>query len=272
MRETAMNDAIELPGEREAVDLARECVYRFLAWVLRDPYSAEARPWLDPGDRALAALAAELLRAEALAHPAALGFAELPPEQLTLQPLLAHLSDDPAAFRREYDRVFGLVISKECPPYETEYHPAKETFQRSQELADIAGFYRAFGLQPAAACPERPDHIALECEFMAFLLLKKRLVRATPEPAGRCERSEVCGQAERAFFADHLAWWVPAFARGLRRKAEDGLFEAVGQLLGAFIAVERGLLAVPAPRLPVQAALIERPEEQAGCTGCTIGL
>ena len=131
--------------------------------------------------------------------------------------------------RAEYDRVFGLVVPKECPPYETEYHPTQETFVRSQQMADIAGFYRAFGIEPAQSSPERPDHLALELEFMAFLLTKKRLALAAveldPEAA---EQVSICDRAQRDFFRDHLAWWVPSFAAGLRRKAGGRLLRRPG--------------------------------------------
>jgi TorA maturation chaperone TorD len=166
--------------------------------------------------------------------------------------------------------VFGLVLSRECPPYETEYYPSAEPFFRAQQLADIAGFYRAFGLQTAKATPERPDHLALELEFMAFLLRKERLAWASAEVnAAAMEQAGICAEAQQSFFRDHLAWWVPSFVMGLRRKAERGFYWAVGQILAAFMPSERPRLGVAAPRLPLQPALIERPEEQTGCSECT---
>jgi TorA maturation chaperone TorD len=259
---------VELLEDTMAVDLARECLYRFLAAMLRDPAGAERGSLLSADNQKLAQQAAELLREEA--QSIALGFGELPPSELDIQPLLAQLAEPIGTQAAEYDRVFGLVIAKECPPYETEYYPAAETFQRSQQLADIAGFYRAFGIDPSLSLPERPDHIALELEFMAFLITKKRLALAA-DKSDSCgiEQALICDDASRKFFADHLAWWVPAFALGLRHKAAGGLYAAVADVLAAWVPAERERLNIPAPRLPVQAVLIERPEEQAGCAGCS---
>jgi TorA maturation chaperone TorD len=252
----------EPAAEAAAVDLARECLYRFLAAALTDPLADPAALLADPASRRLAAHAADLLREEGRASPAALGFGELPAEDLDLAPLLALAARPRAERTAEYDRVFGLVPSRECPPYETEYHAAAEPFFRAQQLADVAGFYRAFGLEPTRGRPERPDHIALELEFMAFLLAKKRL-------AADADQVVVCAEAEAAFFRDHLAWWVPSFATGLRRKAEGGLYTAVAQVLAALMPGERSRYGVPPPRVPLRATLIEPPEQQAGCAGCS---
>jgi TorA maturation chaperone TorD len=175
------------------------------------------------------------------------------------------------ALRAEYDRIFGLVVPKECPPYETEYYPTQETFARSQQMADIAGFYRAFGIEPAWSSPERPDHLALELEFMAFLLLKKREALATadvdPEAA---EQAHICDRAQRDFFCDHLAWWVPTFAAGLRRKAGGGYHDALAGALAAWVPDECRRLGIDAVLRPARPGLIEQPEEQSGCAACPL--
>jgi TorA maturation chaperone TorD len=251
-----------------AVDLARECLYRFLAAALGDPQSVSGGLLFDPACQRQARAAADLLRTEALAQSAPLGFGELPPERLTLGPLLETLPPRRDELTAEYDRIFGLVVSRECPPYETEYHPSTEPFFRSQQLADIAGFYRAFGIEPTADLPERPDHISLELEFLSLVLLKQRL--AALDGPGADERVAVCTEAGRTFLRDHLIWWISAFATGLRRKGAGGFYAAVSEVLAAFVAAERIRFHLPAPRLPVQATLIERPEEQAGCTGCEV--
>jgi TorA maturation chaperone TorD len=246
--------------ETAAIDLAREYLYRFLAAALSDPLSDQWTVLSDAASRSLAADAAELLREEAQASPAVLGFGEVPTDLLDLA-LLPALAVPREEWTAEYDRVFGLVPSREWPPYETEYHSTTEPFFRSQQLADVAGFYRAFGLEPSHRAPERPDHIAMELEFMAFLLAKKRL-------AENAEQVIVCTEAEAAFFRDHLAWWAPSFATGLRRKGAGGQYASVAQVLAALLPAERKRLGVSPPRMPLVATLIEQPEEQAGCAGC----
>jgi TorA maturation chaperone TorD len=260
-------DTEEMMPEAQAIDLARECMYRFLAAALSDPGSERWRLLLDFENQELAREAADLLRAEA--QPVSLGCGELSREALDVRPLLLETVRPLAELRAEYDRVFGLVPSRECPPYETEYHPSSETFFRSQQLADVAGFYRAFGLDPSRAEPERPDHVALELEFVAFLLLKKRLALASGAPdEDIAERVSLCEEAERTFFREHLAWWIPSFTRGLRRKAGSGFYVEAGRVLAALLPVERARFGLEAPRLSLPASLIERPEEQAGCAGC----
>ena len=248
--------------EATAVDMARECLYRFLAAALDDPQAKHRGLLAHAPSNLLAADAADLLRAEWQSSPFPLGFGELSAEELDLRPLLAECTRARENLTAEYDRVFGLVPARECPPFETEYLATTEPFFRAQQLADVAGFYRAFGLEPARGRGERPDHIALELEFMAFLLAKKRL-------AVDADQVVVCAEAEAAFFRDHVAWWAPSFATGLRRKAAGALYAAVGQVLAALLPVERGRFGIPPPRVPLRATLIEPPEQQAGCAGCT---
>jgi TorA maturation chaperone TorD len=253
---------VQLETESATIDLARECLYQFLAAALTDPLVDQGDLLTDASSLQLAADAADLLREEAEESGAVLGFGELAPDDLDLAPLLAASMRSSEEIVAEYDRVFGLVPSRECPPYETEYCTTSEPFYRAQQLADVAGFYRAFGLEPSRARPERPDHIVLQLEFMAFLIAKKRLSEDADQVA-------VCEQAEAAFFRDHLAWWAPSFATGLRRKGTGGPYAAVGQVLASYLPTERVRFGISPPRVPLKATLIEQPEDQAGCTSCS---
>jgi TorA maturation chaperone TorD len=255
------------PESSQAVDLARECLYRFLSAAIADPYSIGWGAVFDEPSRRLASDAAALLRAEIGTKDLSLAFGELPPAGLNVDSLVDHLEGPRDTIRLDYDRIFGLVVPRECPPYETEYHRAGDAFFRAQQLADVAGFYRAFGVDPSASPSERPDHIRLELEFMALLAMKKRLAAHEGDTTNEEHRS-VCADAECKFFAEHLAWWVPSFAAGLRRKAECGFYVDLADALAALVSAERSYLDIPGPDGPAVPSLIERPEEQSGCAGC----
>jgi TorA maturation chaperone TorD len=257
----------EFTTEAAALDLAREALYRFLAAAVADPHTRNWRLIVRHDDQQLARDAAAYLREEKSLQVSILGPGELPLDQLDLRPFLHDVQRPVCEIGADYDRIFGLLTCRECPPYETEYHPTSEAFFRTQQLADIAGFYRAFGLEPGRATSERPDHIALELEFMAFMLLKKRLALRSHD-AERWERADICDNAQRLFFREHLAWWLPAFATGLLRKAGSGFYASLARILAAFVAAERGHFEVPPSRRPLQVTLIEPSEEQAGCASC----
>jgi TorA maturation chaperone TorD len=256
------------PTDTVALDLARECLYRFLAEALTDPYTVAWTAVTDPENQTVARTAADLLRDEAGRRDVHLGFGELPPAHLNLGPVLRELARPIEELRSQFDHVFGLVGCTDCPPHESEYHRNREPFFRAQQMADAAGFYQAFGLRPRLLHPERPDHVALELEFMAFLLTKKRLALAmTADGDDAGAQAGVCDETQRTFFRDHLIWWAPAFARALERKSEGGLYAALAAVLAAFLPVERavlGLDALPQPQVP-------RPDaepEESGCAGC----
>jgi TorA maturation chaperone TorD len=265
--------ALDILPETDAVDLARECLYRFLSAVVTGPYDDGWFRVLDTHSQELASSAAELLRAVADPGANSLGPCELGVEDLDLAGLLANLRKPIGDLRTEHDHAFGLVIPRECPPYETEYFPSSENFARSQQMADIAGFYRAFGVEPSADRPERPDHLGLELEFMAVLFMKKRMALASAETnADATEQASVCERAERDFFRDHLAWWVPTFASGLSRKAKGGYLRALARVLAAVVPVERRRLDIPVSSGPTRPDFIERPEEQSGCASCPLNV
>lgn len=131
--------------------------------------------------------------------------------------------------------------------YESTYRGAHE-FQWAETLADLSGFYRAFGVEPSG---ERPDHLSVELEFMYVLALKE--IRARTED----ESFHVTREAERAFLRDHLAVWVPAFAQAVRRRVceigahKEGFYMRMLAWLERFLASECARLDVasvtPAP-------------------------
>jgi TorA maturation chaperone TorD len=265
-------NATELFGNRQTAQdsaqaLARQCLYRFTALALLDPRRGAWEQLNSLRPSRLLFDAAEVVREQAGAPPGGLARGERPLVDLYPEKVLAHLPATSAELNNEYEAVFGLLVSSDCPPYETEYIHSRFTFQRSNGLADVAGFYRAFGLDPSVKYPERHDHIVLELEFMAHLSALLHGPEVMHDPS-RGDRIEICRAAQKRFLAEHLAWWSPAFATLLARRAKEGFYQAAACFLSALIPVERAYLGVTVPSSSASPSRIERPEE---CDGCALG-
>jgi len=143
-----------------------------------------------------------------------------------LRDVLGRLGLSPALSGAE---VAGRAATRGVVPvYETSYEPGPgasggPTFQ----MADIAGFYRAFGFEVSG---ERPDHIVPELEFLALVLVKE----AYALMAGQVEGAEICATARRRFIAEHLGRWLPML-RERARGAEGG--EGLDDLAGIVLSL-----------------------------------
>ncbi|MFO0972102.1 MAG: molecular chaperone TorD family protein [Phycisphaerae bacterium] len=146
---------------------------------------------------------------------------------------------DAARLGDNYLRLFGHTVRSDCPAYELEYRDS-EVFQMSQTLADLGGFYAAFGVELAAASRERPDHLVAEWEFLALLATREALATEGADAALRdCLRA-----AQRSFLRDHAAYWMPACFARVRRAAPGGPFAPAAELGAALIAAWCGEFAV----------------------------
>jgi len=251
-----------MPGSRDT-SLARQALYRLASLALADPRTGSWEQLSDPATRDTAVAAAEVLRDDPAARPASLARGECALETLDLAAVFDHLADSAEAYEAAHGALFGLVVSSAvCPSHEADYVPEKQVFQQSHALADVSGFYRAFGLTPSRRFPERHDHISAELEFMSCLVALERKADESDEP----ERAALCRDAERRFLEEHLAWWVPTFARLLSIEAgPNSYYSAVAALLAALIPAERGLLDVAAPEHGAQPV---QPASPDACDGC----
>ena len=181
----------------------------------------------------------------------------------------ANSSDDPVAgvsrlreagqnlevLTLEYWRVFGHTTRGLVCACETEYGDDNK-FQQPNQLADISGYYLAFGLMPPSASEVRQDHVACECEFMEFLNLKEAHFMEAGEGTPQAEDTlAATRQAQRTFLRDHLGYFGRGFAS--RLATGGGYFGAWGALFLRFLEGECARLGVAAgpAELPVRPEL-----------------
>jgi DMSO reductase family type II enzyme chaperone len=128
------------------------------------------------------------------------------------------------AFLSCYRGLFGHTVRGSIPPYETEYGN-EALFQQPQELADLMGFYHAFGLHLKEGQHERPDHVSCECEFLMFLALKAAYALEHDDREMLAETRN----AEKLFLRDHLARFFPTFAAKVNREDPSGFYGTLAE-------------------------------------------
>ncbi len=161
------------------------------------------------------------------------------------------------ALASHYRWIFGHTPGGACPVYELSWLPAGD-FASEQELSDIGGFYRAFGVS-VGPMRERLDHMAIELEFLAYAAH----MEAEAERGGSLSLRDVSRRAQRSFLRDHLGRWAPAFFERMEARAPAGFYRelarfgarCVAQLVEELeiepalrVVVDSGALAEPAAR------------------------
>lgn len=153
---------------------------------------------------------------------------------------------DAPARAASFVRLFGHTARGLVCACETEYGP-DNPFHQPQQLANIAGYYLAFGLRPAAAAEARVDHIACELEFMGFLNRKHAmLLDVDRRSAEEAETLDATVRAERTFLRDHLGRFGRAFAVRVITQDPTGWFGAMAHVLLALLDAECARLRVEA--------------------------
>jgi DMSO reductase family type II enzyme chaperone len=231
--------------------MARSFLYQFLARGFEDP-AVESWSWLT-SDNTREALALTV-RALASKSTNMEKFAMALAEQLRPASL--------EGFQAAYVTAFGHAARGDCPLNEIEYGDLKaDPLFQPHRLADLAAFYRAFGLEVAEGAAERPDHIGMELEFMSVLAAKEAY--GYEHQLDEAE-FELCRNAQKKFLREHLGRWSPGFTRRLARVAVHETLAALAEFAREFIATECARFGLPTG----SDDLLLRPVDEAAETMC----
>jgi len=116
------------------------------------------------------------------------------------------------------------------PPYECS-NKLQGVAGHTGALADIAGFYKAFGMRVHG---DRPDHIVAELEFLAVVTLAE----SDAADRGDAEQQAVSADVARTFLRDHAGGWVDAWAARVRATTTDGPWAQLASLINGALAAE----------------------------------
>ena len=135
--------------------------------------------------------------------------------------------------RNEFVNVFGHTLSKQIAPYALEHLKNSDVFFRTQKLADLNGFYKAFGMEVESI--ERADHISTQTEFLSYLLLKEILA----EKDGLFVEMGICQDAFDQFQKDHFSDWAKMFAENTATKVDGIFYPLAGRFLSISLETEK---------------------------------
>lgn len=191
-------------------------------------------------------------------------------QEATAGPLADALPADAGALRSAYAEAFGNENEATVSQYETEYAPGT-LVTNTDQLADMAGFYRAFGLDVASDSRDRPDYLPTQLEFATHLLAQRAYLRTEADETGVA----IVTDAWAAFVEDHLGRWVPRFADAVHEEVDAPFYRVLADLLEALLEDETERLGVSPdvfeaePTAPLESVPgLERDEEGRLATSC----
>jgi len=174
-----------------------------------------------------------------------------------------HQRVDRETLEYEYNRLFAHLGSAKCPPYETEYG-YDNVFQKTQAMADIGGFYRAYQLDAADVNTERVDFISTELEFMSFLATSE----AYAHQHGNQDQLDICTDTQRKFLTAHLGRWAGVFVEVLILTTKVDYYRLLGRLTRAFFDDEAKKLGVTLEKVSGSNNETAKSPSPFDCDGC----
>ena len=139
-------------------------------------------------------------------------------------------TDDMEVLKLDYSRLFVGPYQLLAPPYGSVYMDSGNTVMGSSTL-DAANLYRDAGLDISGNFKQPPDHIAVELEFMYYLIFKE--LKAV-EKSDMDVASDYM-TLQKVFLQRHLGSWLPEFAERVEKEAETGFYRNLAKSTKEFV-------------------------------------
>lgn len=121
-------------------------------------------------------------------------------------------------------------------PFKTLVHPYSSLYfgsgtLMSDETVWVVDFYRKAGLKFEQETNEAPDHVAIETEFMYWLIHNE--IKALDSQDR--EQAFSLWEKQKEFFAGHYRKWVPEFCAKVATETNNEYFKLLSECFGRFI-------------------------------------
>lgn len=139
----------------------------------------------------------------------------------------------PLDLARDYAKGFcgaGSTKKQAAYPFESVYTSSEGLLM--QEARDGAlAWYRRFGLSKGEGWSDCEDHVALELEFVSYLIGEAM----EAEERGDAARVRELEEAQRGFVAEHLANWLPLFVKDAGRKLRTDFYRGLAKFANSYV-------------------------------------
>ncbi len=135
--------------------------------------------------------------------------------------------------RIDFARLFVGPYGLKAPPYGSVYLDGKPMMMGHSTVHALE-HYRDAGLTPEKGFRDAPDHVAVELEFMYYLIFKE--IEAIQ--AGNAALAEESNDRQHDFLHEHLGAWVFPFTELVESRAENQFYRNLASILAVFISEE----------------------------------
>lgn len=125
----------------------------------------------------------------------------------------------------EYSRLFIGPFILPAPPYASCYLGSKELNNEITEWVRM--FYETSGLEFDYTIMDLPDHIAVETEFLHYLITRQIIA----ENEENTEDASNFGKRYHAFLNDHHKRWLPVFCQQVINETSDPFYKFLFRLI-----------------------------------------
>lgn len=130
----------------------------------------------------------------------------------------------------DYSKLFVGPAELLAAPYGSVYLEKERRLMGDSTMA-VIDFYKSRGLVMDTDFKEVPDHIAVELEFMYYLVFKE--IEAIE--AKKMEEAVAALESQEIFMTGFLRPWADKFADKMTEGAETGFYKALAGCLSAFL-------------------------------------
>jgi len=130
----------------------------------------------------------------------------------------------------DHARLFVGPYTLLAPPYGSVYLDTERRIMGNSTF-DVVNCYRNAGLMVTEDYKNPPDHIAVELEFMHFLIVKE--IKATTEENFLDFASTL--NKQQTFLDTHLCPWIFEFVDNVERNAQTSFYRSLARITKAYV-------------------------------------